>query len=519
VLDLDLVLPNLISDVAARDPERVFAQETTGAAVTYAEMHEASLLGASAYRATGVAAGDTVVTMLPTAINAVWNWLSLSWLGAIDMPVNTDYRGDILDRLLVSSHAAAIVIGEQYLDRIEGLDGAKDVRVLVVPADAGPLGSGVRTETGEDFLASATTARDLEPPQPWDIAFIICTSGTTGPSKGVLVPWGQAYATATGIVATAEELDQTDVIYAPLPMYHIANRAFVYMAAVAGNRVVLREKFSFTEFWDDVAAFGCTISSMGPPPYPAATPLRIAGGNKPIPDYEAVSAQLGIQLTTCYSMTELSVPIRSGPTIENERTCGRVRSGFPGYEVRVVDEHDAEVGPGVAGELIVRSSEPWTMNAGYLGMPEQTVEAWRNGWFHTGDAFTYDADGRFYYVDRLKDAIRRRGENISSWEVETGVNAHPDVLACAAIAVPDSSSDDEVKVVVIAVPGRTLTPEDLITFLVPRMPRFMIPRYVEFVDELPLAEATFKVQKVKLREVALNDRTWDRVAAGLELPR
>ena len=159
------------------------------------------------------------------------------------------------------------------------------------------------------------------------------------------------------------------------------------------------------------------------------------------------------------------------------------------------------------------------MNIGYYGMPEKTAESWRNGWFHTGDGFKVDADGNFFFVDRLKDAIRRRGENISSFEVEGYVNEHPDVAETAAIGVPSELGEDEVKVLVVRKPESSLSERELVEYLIPKMPRFMVPRYIEFVDGLPKTEATSRTQKVKLRENAINDSTWDREAAGVKLPK
>jgi crotonobetaine/carnitine-CoA ligase len=148
-------------------------------------------------------------------------------------------------------------------------------------------------------------------------------------------------------------------------------------------------------------------------------------------------------------------------------------------------------------------------------MPEASAAAWRNGWFHTGDGFRYDTDGNFYFVDRMKDAIRRRGENISSFEVEGFVSQHPEVMECAVIGVPSEYTEDEVKVFVVRQANSQLAPDDLVRWLAPRMPKFMVPRYVEFVDALPKTEATMRTQKVKLRDQALNEHTWDREAAGI----
>jgi crotonobetaine/carnitine-CoA ligase len=210
---------------------------------------------------------------------------------------------------------------------------------------------------------------------------------------------------------------------------------------------------------------------------------------------------------TAYAMTECSPPIGTGWDISNPLSCGTLR---PGYEARIVDAHDFEVPPGEIGELIVRHKEPWKLFLGYFGMPDKTVESWRNGWLHTGDAFRRDAEGNYYFVDRFKDAIRRRGENISSFEVELHVNAHPEVQESAAVAVPSEWGEDEVKVVVVRKPDSELKPEVLVQFLARTMPKFMVPRYVEFVGSLPKTDATMRVRKVELRVNPINENTWDR---------
>ncbi len=185
-----------------------------------------------------------------------------------------------------------------------------------------------------------------------------------------------------------------------------------------------------------------------------------------------------------------------------------MRQGYPGYELRLVDEHDREVAPGEVGELIVRSAAPWVMNAGYLNNPEATAHAWRNGWFHTGDAFSQDAEGRYYFRDRIKDTIRRRMENVSSFEVESYAKKHPGVLDCAAVAVrlgAQPSDDEEIRLVVVRRPDAAFDAAALHDWLVPRMPRFMVPRYIEFAEALPQTP-TLKVQKAMLRARPLDRR-------------
>ncbi|MGI9595112.1 MAG: AMP-binding enzyme [Acidimicrobiales bacterium] len=216
-------------------------------------------------------------------------------------------------------------------------------------------------------------------------------------------------------------------------------------------------------------------------------------------------------------MTEINRPIiqREPITNDNHRSCGQVRAGV---EVRVVDEHDRQVPPDTPGEMIMRA-EPWEINTGYWNMADKTNEAWRNGWFHTGDAFTYDEHGNFYFVDRAKDYIRRRGENISSFEIEALVNTHPAIAESGACAVPADEGEDEVKIAVVVEPGADFDPAELISFLVPLMPRFAIPRFVEIWDELPKTEATARIQKAKIRDAGVSDTTWDRVKTGMSLPR
>jgi crotonobetaine/carnitine-CoA ligase len=241
-----------------------------------------------------------------------------------------------------------------------------------------------------------------------------------------------------------------------------------------------------------------------------------------VPFLDDFKARFGVRVATSYASVEQGPALHvSGWDTSSStwKSCGRLRQGYPGFEVRIVDGSDYDVPRGEVGELIVRSSEPWTMSAGYYGMPDRTAEAWRNGWFHTGDAFTCDQAGNYYFVDRVKDCIRRRGENISSFEVEAEVNAHPEVIESAAIGVPSQFGEEEVKILVVRQPESDLTAEELIHFLIPRMPRFMVPRYVQFVTEVPKTEATMRVKKYLLRDTAIDETTWDREKTDIKLPR
>jgi crotonobetaine/carnitine-CoA ligase len=235
-----------------------------------------------------------------------------------------------------------------------------------------------------------------------------------------------------------------------------------------------------------------------------------------ISDMDAARKRFNVTVNTHFGMTEAGVPFGRNNVTDNFSSCGRVK---PGYEVRLVDDLDFEVPVGEVGELIVRNAEPWTLSQGYFGKPEKTIESWRNGWLHTGDALRRDAEGNYYFVDRKRDYMRRRGENISSFEVEAIVSQHPELAEVAAIGVPSEHGEDEVKIVVVRRDGSALTHEELLYFLIPRMPRFMVPRYIEFAKTLPRTPATQHVRKVELRVTPLNKNTWDREAAGIEIPR
>jgi carnitine-CoA ligase len=527
MLDRDLVLPHLLARRAEREPDALAMQDVDGREVTCRELHETVLRWADAYRRLGVRTGEHVLTMLPNSFEAFYAWLGLTWIGATEVPANTMYRGEMLRYLVDNSDADVVVISERYLPQLvevaPQLDG---VRAVVVPdltpsedggAEPDP---GVPLVGGEHFFEGAEPATDLTGPDYWDVASIIYTSGTTGPSKGVLMPWGTLWSFVT--TAPDDFVAPGEGFYAMYPAFHVSGKAMLYQASHFRARMVLREQFSITHFWDDITRFGVTgaglVGPMAPfllmqpeQPDDADTPLRHVVMGPVVPQVEEFARRFGVEVGTGYGMTEIGAPFASdGYRLANARSCGRLRSGWAGYEVRIVDDHDEPLGAGEIGELVVRTDQPWVINRGYYGMPEVSAAAWRNGWFHTGDAFTFDDDGNYYFVDRIKDAIRRRGENISSFEVEALVNRHPQVAESAAVAVPSEYLEDEVKVCVVRTDGAQLTHEELVGFLQPTMPAFMVPRYVEFLDALPKTDATLRTQKVKLREHVLNEHTWDR---------
>jgi carnitine-CoA ligase len=518
MMDRELVLPHALAARAAADPDHLLLQDVEGRHHTYGETHEMVLTWADAIRRLGVGAGDTVASMTPNGFESYFAWLGISWLRALETPINTMNHGQMLEYQLNNCRARVLVFSERFLGQLtEIVDRLEHAEVVVVPDLKGePPDLSVRVIGPDEFFAGATPARDLEGPEPWDIACIVYTSGTTGPSKGVLVPWAELHQFAAAIPDGT--LDAEGAQYACLPTFHVGGKSTLYISVLAGARIVLREVFSLSEFLNDVRKFHCTttgligimaqlLAALPEQPDDAANPLDFINTAPLWPAIEDFEQRFGVRVYTGYGMTEIGAPLFVVDRVD-WRSCGRVR---PGYELRIVDDHDFEVSHGEIGELIVRTDEPWTLNAGYFEMPEATAKAWRNGWFHTGDGFRRDADGNFFFIDRLKDAMRRKGENISSLEVEGYVREHPGVLEVAAIAAPSDfgPGEDEVKLCIVPKPETTIDPAELLEFLQPRMPRFMHPRYVEIVSELPKTP-TARIRKIELRDEALNAQTWDR---------
>jgi crotonobetaine/carnitine-CoA ligase len=364
-------------------------------------------------------------------------------------------------------------------------------------------------------------------PEFHDIACITYTSGTTGPSKAVKLPWGQLYSINLGTFPI-EDMSPSDVLYCTTSHAHFGSKSIPYHAAMVGGQVVMRPKFDLARFWDDVSRYqvttGMLVGSMaglllndpGGPTGPTSLKNLFMA---PLGSYyRQFSERFGVRVCTAYNSTEGGVAITSGWNPSNSNTVGRLREGYPGFEVRLVDVNDYEVPDGTVGECVIRSRVPWVMNAGYLNNDSATASAWRNGWFHTGDALVRTPEGDYIFVDRLKDAIRRRGENISSFEVEADVLANPDIDECAAVAVPADGVEDEILLFAVRRRGATISPADLHEDLRTRMARFMVPRYIEFVEELPKTQATMRVIKAELRMRGVGPDTWDakRSTAGLQ---
>jgi crotonobetaine/carnitine-CoA ligase len=520
-------LPHAIRTWAEREPDRPFLQEVGGASRSYGEFHEAALRWADAFRQAGIRPGDNVPNMVRTSISAEEHWHGLSWLRAVQTGVNTDFRGQSLEYVLANSQAKRMICAAEFLDRVAEVAPRVGLELVIVPGSRAadlPADFPLPLVAASELWDAANPATDLTVPERHEIACISYTSGTTGPSKGVLVPWGRLWPNEMWIDMTGD-----DIYYCPFPVFHLSGMLPLAWLGFPGGQVVLREEFKTAQFWNDVRTFGCTATALIPAMMnwlldqpeqldDLDNPLRYVAGAPVVPRVDIFKARFGVMMRTTFGNTEAGTPLYAGPDVSADR-ASTGKWVTPDYQVRVVDENDYEVPDGQIGELLVRTTEPWRMLAGYFNMPDKTAQAWRNGWFHTGDGVIRDASGRYHFVDRIKDSMRRRGENISSMEVEAYVNEHDAVSESAAIGVPSEYGEDEVKVCVILHPERDVTHAGLHEFLAARMPAFMVPRYIEFLDHPERTEAMKRIKKEPLRAKPLNERTWDAsLSHGGSLP-
>ncbi len=528
-------LKQVLRKRAARSGDKIWIQ-TGERAYSYAYMDRRSNRLARGFANIGIAAGETVLIMLPDTVDYVLIWCALSKLGAVEVPVNTHYRGGILTHIINDSLAGTLICDRRFLDRVADVSASlRNLQRIIVysqhPFDDAPALPDALASRCAALRYEALAEESAEPledgPRYCDLMGVMYTSGTTGPSKGGMITHAHAWEYAKGVVEMLE-LEERDIYYATLPFFHIAGQwALVYACCLVDATAVLKGAFSLDDYWQDVRRFEATTSFLlgamanflyNQPPRSddADNPMERMLVVPLIPEIETFKRRFGCRVSTTWGGTEMNCPTRSGFTLVNSKTCGRVSEDR--YEVVIVDADDNEVPPGVPGEALVRAREPWIMSVGYWNHPEWTVRAWRNLWYHTGDMLMRDAEGNLYFVDRTKDAIRRRGENISSMEVENEINQHPAVLECAVVPVESEYAEQEVRAVIVPRPGESLDPEALVRFLEPRMAYFMVPRYIDVVSELPKTP-TGKIQKFPLREQGLCDTTWDREAAGVTLKR
>ncbi|MDR3554049.1 MAG: ATP-dependent acyl-CoA ligase [Syntrophobacteraceae bacterium] len=523
------VLGELLADRVGKNSQKVFLQ-FKDQNITYKEIDLFSNRCANGFQKLGINKGDKVSIMLKNCPEFIYAWFGLAKLGAVEVPVNTNYKGEFLRHIVDQSDSTILLVGSEYLGRVKLIQDSlgKLTRIIVMGQVKTEEADGLRipTTSFEEFFAGPDSPVDVAV-YPSDPLSIIYTSGTTGVSKGALGChnfW---------MVVTEKMLDhrdgkKDDVFLTFLPLYHFNAQVLTTLTAlVAGARMVLMDNFSASRFWDDVRHYGATqfnylgavmpiLAKQPEKPNDADNPARIAlGAGCPPAVMEEVEKRFGIKCLEGFGMTEIGIPIHVRVDDRRKGSCGKAMDI---YEMKLFDDNDVEVAVDEIGEIVFRPRESYLMMSEYYKMPDKTVEAYRNLWFHTGDLAKKDSDGYFYFVDRKKDALRRRGENISSFEVERAINTHPKVLESAAVAVQSELAEDEVKICIVLKPGETLSPEELIAYSIDRMPYFAVPRFVEFMDGLPKTP-TERTQKYLLKQAGVTPTTWDREKAGIKVAR
>ncbi len=525
VLDFnDRTLPKILECQAGLG-ERVLLR-CADRELTYGNAPDVAARYASRLAAEGVGPGDTVVVFMSNRIELIELWFGITWLGAIMVPINTALRGEQLRHAIATAEPLLVITEIDFFAHLSSVEDIIAQARAVLAIDTKVVGEAIGKLSVTQFQPDIIGI-PAHPVTPGDPAAILYTSGTTGAAKGVLCPHAQFYWWGA-LTGEALGLGQDDVLFTVLPMFHTNALNSLWQAMLFGATYSFAPAFSARSFWQQAHANGATATyllgsmaqillkqpvqqldkehSIGVALCPA-TPLDVV---------EKFHSRFGIKLIEGYGSTETNLVFSNTIGGYVPASMGRVADGF---EVRIVDKNDCDVEEGEPGELIIRQREPFSMSQGYYGNPLATVKAWRNLWFHTGDRVFCDAEGVYHFLGRLVDAIRRRGENISSWEVENALMLHSDIEEAAVIGVPsDLGSEEDVMTFVVMRPGCTPDHVNIIRFLESRLAYFAIPRYWEFPAELPRTENN-KIKKHVLRELGITSTTWDLEEAGIVLNR
>jgi len=519
-------LATLIRSKARKNGDRLalrFPRRT----LTYSELDQETDRFAAGLAEAGVERGDRVAALVHNRPEFPLLWFALAKLGAVLVPLNTALKGELLRYELDDCQAHSVVIEPSLLPVYEPIRESLNMTrewVTREPEPGADLPNGMRPWTS---LRSPLPPPSVEVPRPWDPAAILYTSGTTGPPKGAVIPH-EKYLTTPREIGLRSQLDPESVLFTGLPLFHCNAQEMTTLTALLNDlTAAFEERFHATTYWETAARNRATHVSLlismvnvlfkqPAKPTDLGHGVRVAltaGATKEVwPKFEA---RFGLRVIELYGMTECGCTTLMNPP-------GAIRVGSVGtplgfVEAEIVDDHDQPVPPGTPGELLVRPRQAYTMFLEYYRKPEKTVESWQNLWFHTGDLMKRDADGYYYFLDRKKDVIRRRGENLAPYDVETVLNQHPAVFESVVVGVPAEIGEEDVKAFVQLRPGGTVAAEELFRFAADRLPFFMVPRYLEFIEEIPKT-ANQKAQRYLLKG-KLSGREADRDKLGIPIKR
>ena len=517
--------------LAKQSPDKVWLIFLGGPSYTYRQLWEATIRVAGNMQRLGVGRGDRVAIMAGNCSELIVSWFATHAIGALSVPLNTAIRGSSLRHMMDVASPRMVIVESELADKFtdaEVLDQSYlDAMIVVGPSHAGAIDH-AKVQSWDDVFGADARFEAVDALEPWDPSAIVYTSGTTGAPKGIV--WTHNMTVHWGEISTHYfQYDDTDVVYVCLPLFHAnALNMQLYSALLAGSAVVVSRRFSVGKFWKEICETKATITNivgaiapllLRQPPSEFETQhqlRRICYVPCPPSYYEEFPQRFGVMPYEAFGLSDIGMPIWT----PNDRapmpgSCGMA---VPEFECRLVNDLDEDVPPTEVGELVVRPLQPWIGSPGYWENPETTVKSWRNGWFHTGDLLRQDEEGWFYFVDRAKDAMKRRGENVSAFEVEQAFLKHSEVLECAAYAIPSELTEDEIAIAAVLKPNAEIDVEDLLRFAEPDLPYFAVPRYVRIVSELPKT-VTEKVRKATLREEGVVEGIWDREVVGYKVSR
>ncbi|QSE90790.1 AMP-binding protein [Rhodococcus pseudokoreensis] len=526
-----LTAPQILSHHASRRADHVFC-DFSGDQWTYGMLDGAVTRAANGFKSLGVERGQRVAYMLANHVDTMVVWLGLMRLGAIVVPINTAYKGEFLRHQIADSQASIVVAESGYIDRLVAVaEGAPLVHTVIVRGEQ--VGAGRLKVFGLDEVKSGSTDPvDDSDITPATSAMLMYTSGTTGPSKGCTVSHGYVTTCGTSMVG-CYGLREDDILWISAPMYHFGCLASAVMPTlITGSTVAIAPKFSLSDFWPAIersrATIAMLISTMvtlvaHAPDSEASIrckgQLRLING-APLGEEEQqlFKERFGVQHAgpAGYGITEASIVTQN--KISEPSPAGSSGKRFEVFDVKIVDDDNNECPPGVPGLIFVKPSVPHAMMDGYWNNPEATARVFRDGWFNTGDIGKLDEDGYFYFLDRAKDYLRKGGENISSFEMESAFLQHPAVRDVAVHAVISELSEDEIKATIVLNDDASVTEYEFCRWSMDHVPAYAVPRFIEFRGELP-KNMVGRVLKFELRDEGRTPATWDREETDLAVQR
>jgi len=517
----ELTVAQVLARQARERGSKIYLRDTNGLAMTYAEVHEATNRIANWLANHGLGRGAHVAVMMDNERDCLLSHIALAKLGAVSIPINSSAQGGMLAHYINSSDAVAVIASQHYAERLIALEtDIANLQALIIVGDWTGLPS-TRFKMLSFIDSSAASEELLEADVKFsDLAFIMFTSGTTGPSKGVMFVQARAFFWDQG-AADELGLSEADTYFVCTPLSHAAglfSGAWLMMAL--GGTVALAPGFSARQFWSQVRATGATFSvlvgamvsfleAVPERDDDADNPMRLISAGPYPKNWREFERRFGVHIVSSYGLSDHSTPTKLPLKCPDDKR-GSAGLVIDGFEMLIVDNDDMPLPAGQIGECLLRARYPWHSSSGYYKQPEQTAASRRNDWFHTGDRGYLDRDGYFWFVDRAKDVIRRRGENISAFEVEQFAGSHPAIAEIAAFPLRADEMEDEVAISIVLKPGVEIEPGELIRYCGGKMSAFMIPRFIHITDQLP-RNLNQRVEKYKLREwmERNRDKVWD----------